>query len=529
MVLVGLAGTVALAGGLCRALGGLVGEAQGQGVTDHLYDLLHAKSVEVDLAYYEDSRYYDTLQRAQQEASYRPTRILTGLVQVAQSGVALLLMAALLFSFHWMVGVVLFLAALPGVLMRTRSARRLYAWQHRQTPTERRAGYLHWMLTGTVHAKEIRLFELGPLFRQRFRTMRGQVRRERLALARDRCLAEFVTQASGTLAVFGSYAFIAYQTMQGAITLGDLVMYYQAFQRGQEFLREMFGGLAGLYEDQLFLTSLYEFLDLDQRVAEPAAPRPIPRPLRKGIAFDHVTFRYPTATRNAVEDVTLVIRPGEHVAFVGENGSGKTTLVKLLCRLYDPTAGAIRLDGIDLREFATTALRREMGVVFQDYVLYHLTVRENIWFGDIGVVPHSDAIVAAARRSGADDVIAGLKHGYDSMLGKWLEDGEELSIGEGQKVALARAFLRSGQIVVLDEPTSALDPRAEYEVFRRFRQLVEGRTSIIISHRFSTVRMADRIYVFEQGRVVEEGGHDELVRRGGKYADLFESQAQFYR
>jgi ATP-binding cassette subfamily B protein len=224
-----------------------------------------------------------------------------------------------------------------------------------------------------------------------------------------------------------------------------------------------------------------------------------------------------------------VIRPGEHVAFVGENGSGKTTVIKLLCRLYDPTEGTITLDDIDLREIETSALRREMSIIFQDYALYHLTARQNIWLGDVDVPPDSRAIVAAAARSGADDVIAGLPKGYESPLGKWLDNGEELSVGEWQKIALARAFLRTAQIIVLDEPTSALDPRAEYDVFSRFGQLVEGRTSIIISHRFSTVRMADRIYVFDNGRIVEEGAHEDLMRRGGKYAHLFEAQAQYYR
>jgi ATP-binding cassette subfamily B protein len=306
-------------------------------------------------------------------------------------------------------------------------------------------------------------------------------------------------------------------------------MYYQAFNRGQEFLKEMLGSLAALYEDQLFVASFYEFVDLEPRAKEPAAPRAVPRPMRGGIVFDHVTFQYPSGSRKALQDVNLTIRPGEHVAFVGENGSGKTSAIKLLSRLYDPTAGAITLDGVDLREFQTTALRREMSVVFQDYALYHLTARENIWLGDIDVAPDSASIAAAAHRSGADEVIARLRRGYETPLGKWLEDGDELSVGEWQKIALARAFLRTAQIIVLDEPTSALDPRAEYELFRRFRQLAQGRTSIIISHRFSTVRLADRIYVFDEGRVIEEGTHDDLMREAGKYASLFDTQAQYYR
>lgn len=528
-LLVALAGGVALVGAVCRSIAGLVSEAQAQAVTDHMHDVLHAKSIEVDLEYYENSEYYDALHRAQQEASFRPTRVLTGLVQVGQSGLSLLAMTGLLFLFHWGIAALLFAAAVPGVLVRMRYAGQMYDWQRRQTPAERRAWYFHWMLTGIVYAKEIRVFDLGPLFMRQFRDVRTQLRRERREIATRRSIAELATQAGGTITVFGSYAFIAYRTVQGMITLGDLVMYYQAFQRGQEFLREMLRGLAGLYEDNLFLSSLYEFLDMKRRVIEPPSPRPVPRPMQTGIIFDHVNFQYPTGTRMVLEDITLTIRPGEHVALVGENGSGKTTLIKLLCRLYDPTDGVISLDGIDLREFETPSLRREISVIFQDYAQYHLSARENIWFGNCEYPPDQERIVAAARRSGADGVIAGLRQGYDTTLGKWFEDGEELSTGEWQKVALARAFLRDAQIIVLDEPTSALDAEAEYEVFRKFQEIAEGRTAILISHRFSTVRMADYIYVLENGRIVERGTHHELVLTGRRYARLFEVQAQYYR
>jgi ATP-binding cassette subfamily B protein len=528
-LLIGLTGGVTLVSVLCRSIAGLVSEAQGQAVTDHMHDVLHAKSTEVDLEYYENPQYYDTLHRAQREAPYRPTRILSGLVRVAQSGISLLAMVGLLFSFHWGIAAVLLAAAIPGLLVRLKYAGRTYRWQRRQTPAERRSWYFDSMLTGDRHAKEIRLFGLGPLFMRRFRDLRQQLRRERLEIATKRSLAELVTQASATLAVFGSYAFIAYRTVQGSITLGDLVMYYQAFQRGQTFLREILTGLAGLYEDNLFLSSLYEFLDLKRKIVEPLHPKPVPRPMQTGIVFDHVSFQYPTGTRKVLEDITLTIQPGEVVALVGENGSGKTTLVKLLCRLYDPTDGIITLDGIDLRQFETAAVRREIGIIFQDYAHYNLTAWENVWFGNVDLPPDREQIAAAARHAGADEVITGLPHGYETVLGKRFEDGEELSIGEWQKVALARAFLRQTQIIVLDEPTSAMDAKAEYEVFRRFRQLAEGRTAILISHRFSTVRMADRIYVLGDGRIIESGPHDELIRHGGTYACLFEKQAQYYR
>jgi ATP-binding cassette subfamily B protein len=277
-------------------------------------------------------------------------------------------------------------------------------------------------------------------------------------MARQRALRQIVTQGSATLAIVGAFAFIAYQTLQQHLTLGDLVLYYQAFQRGQAALQGMLGRLAGLYEDNLFLVNLYELLDLQPTLVEPLHPRPMPHPMQVGIAFHQVSFHYPTTTRKALEDVTLTIRPGEVVALVGENGSGKTTLMKLLCHLYDPTAGCITIDGIDLRHFAIADVRRHVSVLFQGYAKYHLSALDNIWFGNIALPPTEQNIAQAARRAGADAVIRRLPHGYETILGKWFEEGEELSIGQWQKVALARAFLRQAQVIVLDEPTSALDP-----------------------------------------------------------------------
>ena len=492
-------------------------------------DVLLAKSVEVDLEYYESARYYDTLHRAQREAPSRPISIVNGLAQIGQNGISLLAIAGLLLSFHWIVAAILFAAVMTGTAVRLRYTGKMYRWQREQTATERQAGYLNWMLTDSSHAKEIRLFDLGPLFMRRFRDIRRKLRKGRLAITRRRSIADFAAQAFATAAIYGSYAYVAYQALWGTITLGDLVMYYQAFQRVQGFLQGILGSLAGLYEDNLFLSNLYEFLDLKRTVLEPAHARPVPRPMQRGIALNHVSFQYPAGTRKVLEDISLTIRPGEVVALVGENGSGKTTLIKLLCRLYDPTGGTITIDGVDLRQFETKALRREIAVIFQDYAHYHLTARENIWLGNTALPPDHERVVAAARRSGADDVIRALPHGYETILGKWFEDGEELSIGEWQKVALARAFMRDAQIIVLDEPTSSMDAKAEYEVFQSFRQLVAGRTAILISHRFSTVRMADRIYVLKHGSIIEGGTHEELINRRGVYADLFEKQARSYR
>jgi len=528
-ILIAFAAGVALFSALLQLISSLVKETQSLTVTDYMYDILHAKSIEVDLEYYENPKYFDTLHRAQREGPYRPMHILNGLVNLGQSGISLVAMAALLFSFHWAVAVILFAAAIPGVLVRLRYSGKMFSWQRGRTNTERRASYFSWMLTGDAHAKEIRLFNLGNLFIGRFSGFRKQLRKERLEITRKRSVADLVAQASATFLVFGSYAFIAYRAVFGLITLGDMVMYFQAFQRGLGYLRGMLGGLADLYEDNLFLFNLYEFLDLKPKVKEPVYPSIVPRPMQKGIVFDHVSFHYPSGKRKVLEDITLSVKPGEVVALVGENGSGKTTLIKLLCRLYDPIGGTIKFDGIDLREFETTKLRHEISVIFQDYAHYHMTARENIWFGNIEIPLEHKRIVRASRDAGVDDLISGLPKGYETILGKWFEEGEELSIGEWQKVALARAFLRDAQIIVLDEPTSAMDAKSEYEVFKRFRHLLEARAAILISHRFSTVRMADRIFVFDNGRILESGSHEQLLKFGGKYAGLFEKQAKYYR
>jgi len=528
-LLIGFAAGAALLNALFQLINSVVKEAQTLAVTDHMYDILHAKSIEVDLEYYENPKYFDTLHRAQQEGPYRPTRIVNDLVQLGQGGISLLAMAGLLISFHWGMAVLLLGAALPGIFVRFRYSEKLFNWEKGRTQTERKASYFNWLLTGDQHAKEIRLFDLGNPFRTRFGELRRKLRSERLAITRKRSVAEFMAQTAGTVAVFGSFVIIAYRTVQGVITLGDMVMYFGAFQRGLGYLRGMLGGIADLYENSLFLSNLYEFLDLEPKVKEPLRPVTVPRPMQEGLFFENVSFKYPTNNHKVLDDVSLSVGPGEVIALVGENGSGKTTLAKLVCRLYDPQEGIITYDGIDLRRFETTAYRREIGVIFQDYAKYHLTARENIRLGNTHLGEGEHQVEEAAQRAGAEELINKLPKGYDTVLGRWFDEGEELSIGEWQKMALARAFLRDAGIIVLDEPTSALDAKAEYEVFNRFRELLDGHSAVLISHRFSTVKMADRIFVLDAGRIIESGAHEQLIKLGGKYAQLFERQAQYYR
>ncbi len=526
---VGLAAGIAVLTSVARTAASLVTAAQSRVVVDHMYDILHAKSIEVDLEYYENAQYYDTLHRAQEQASYRPIQIVNGLTMIFRSTISLLGVVGLLFSFHWSVGLVLLVAVLPNAVVRVYFSRKTFQLQRQYTGDDRKAWYYHWMLTAVDFAKEIRIFGLGPIFIREYQQLRDRLRSLRLKLDIDRSGLELLAQIIANAAVYTSYGFIAYRTLSGFSTLGDLVMFYQAFQRGQGFLQDLLGGITSLYENNLFLSNLYEFLDLKRTVLEPASPRAVPRPITRGIEFDHIRFQYPNTEREAIEDVSLAVRPGEVIALVGENGSGKTTLMKLLLRLYEPTRGAIRIDGTDICQFTTPDLRREVSIIFQDYAHYNLSARDNIWYGNVEEPPDDARITAAARHAGAHEVIASLHDGYDTVLGKLFERGEELSTGQWQKIALARAFLRNAQIIVLDEPTSAMDPKAEYEVFMKFRELLEGRMAILISHRLSTVRMADRIYVLQNGRVVESGGHEDLVASNGIYAHLFEKQAQYYR
>lgn len=525
---IGLTALVTLLIAGCRTISEIIRENQGQLLTDHVTDVIHSKSAEVDLVYYEDPDYYDTLHRAQQEAPYRPNHIIQALTQLGQSGISLIALAGLLFYLHWAVTLVLFVAVLPVIIVKIRNADRLYEWKFRRTETERQTYEYHHMLTSGVHAKELRIYNLGDIFRKRYRDLREKLRNENLRLAKTRSVFDLVAQVAAIVALFGLLVFVILRTMRGELTLGDMVMYYQAFQRAQTYLQDIMGGLAGLYEDSIFLSHFYNFLDLKSETAACQQCKDVPRPMQDGITFENVSFMYSEKGGNVLEDIDLKIHAGEVVALVGDNGAGKTTLAKLICRLYEPTGGRITLDGADFHDFDVKELRREIAVIFQDYVHYPLTVRENIWVGNTSLNPDDERVRAAAQFSAADAFISNLPEGYDTRLGKHFGGGVEISIGEWQKVALARAFLRDAQMIILDEPTSALSPQSEYEVFQSFQKLIQGHSALLISHRFSTVRMADMIYVLDKGRIVERGPHEDLMKLNGYYAHMFNIQAQQY-
>jgi ATP-binding cassette, subfamily B, bacterial len=528
LFLVALAGLIALLNVAASSVNSIIRASQSALVTDHIQEILHAKSVEVDLEYYENSRYYETLHRAQSQAISRPNQIVEGLFQLGQSCLSLAAVVGLMISLSWVVALVILVTGLPTAYVRWKYSRKLYQMQMDYTIKERKAWYHHWLLTSSDYAKEVRLFDLGSKFINRYRDLREELRDQSLSLIKRRSSADLITQSVGIAAVFGSLAYIANQTLLGIITVGEMVMFFGAVQQSRSLLNSFFFSLIGLYENNLFLTDLYEFLNLEPRVSQPIRPQPIPRPVRDGIHFHNVSFGYIGSDRLVLNGINLAIGPGETVALVGENGSGKTTLVKLLCRLYDPTSGEITLDGIDLREFKTTDLRGDIGVLFQDFARYNFTARENIVLGRSDL-PSDEEVMKAAEFSGATSFISRLENGYSTVLGKWFDEGTELSVGEWQKVALARAFIRDAQIIILDEPTSSLDPYAEDDVICKFKDLARGKMSLIISHRLSTASIADRIYFMNAGYVVESGTHRELMDKGGRYAQMFEVQARHYR
>jgi len=527
---VSLMGLVALVTAVARSFSTTIAELQSLEVADRMKTILHAKSIEMDLEYYENSEYQDTLRRAQQEAPFRPVRIVNALLQVAQSGLSLFVIGAfLMVTLHWGFFLVLLFAALPGLWMRARLARENFELQRKQTSTERAVSYMDLTLTNEWFAKEMRLFGLGAFFSKRSQELRKKLREERIELAKRRTFREAVTQIFTASAVYGSLAFIALRAARGVLSLGSLVMYYQALQRGQGYLQDFLAGISNLYENNLFLKNLSEFLDFKPRIVDTKTPKSIPATPTMGLVFENVSFSYPGKEALVLDNISFAIPAGQTIALVGENGSGKTTLVKLMCRLYDPTKGRILLNGIDIREFSLVNLRQQFSVIFQDFVRYHLPLLQNIALGDIAQIENREKIIGAATRAGADEFIEKLPKGYDTNLGRMFGEGEELSGGQWQKIALARAFLRESPFIIMDEPTSAMDARAEYILFKRFAEMAAGRTAVLISHRLSTVRMADAILLLEGGRISEHGRHDDLVARGGSYARLFEMQAKNYR
>lgn len=518
-----------LGSSLFQTLGNICQQLLQERLSIHVQLLIMEHANSLDLADFENATYYDQLQQAQRESANRPVQMVSGVFGLVRSIITFATMIALLASLSPWVAAAALLTPIPAFISGSR-----YGWwgfqqMRRQSPIRRLMSYLTTLLTTDSFNKEIKLFTLGDHFIGRYRTISTQYYEETKGLLVRRYLASFAWGSLTIASAVGTFFYVALLALRGSITIGALTVYSQAVQQVQGAFQGVLGGVQGLYEHGLYLSTLYDLLDRQPKIAAPAEPRPVSIPFVHGIEFQHVTYRYPAKETAALEDVSFVIKPGETVALVGRNGAGKSTIVKLLGRLYDPSEGRILIDGHDIREYDPGELRSQFGMMFQDYAAYQLSARENIGVGSVGQVDDLAAVKTAASRSGADTVIEALPGGYGSNLGKWFDEGHELSGGEWQKVALARAFMRDAQILILDEPTASLDAQAEHDLFERIRDLAAGKMAIFISHRFSTARKADKILVLEQGRLIEAGTHEELVLHGGQYANLFELQAASYR
>lgn len=497
---------------------------QAELLQDHITSLIHEKSVAVDLAFYELSDYYDHLHRARVEARYRPVALLGNLGALLQNSITLVAMGAILIPLGPWLALALLLSTLPAFYVVVHYALAEYQWRQRTTTDDRRAWYYDWIMTTAEAAAEIRLFGLGKHFQSQYKHLRERLRSERLHLTRRQGFAELAASLIALTIMGGALGWMVWKASQGLVTLGELALIYAAFHQGQGLMRTLLENAGQLYGNSLFLGNLFEFLALQPIVCKGSSPwRPL-HDLKHNIKFERVSFSYPDATTKALDDFTMTIPQGKIVAIVGPNGAGKSTLLKLLCRFYDPDHGSIQIDGRDLKEFAIDDLRRLITVLFQQPVHYNTTVRENIFYGDLKLDATDAAIKAAIRAAGAEEIVSRLPDKEQTLLGRWFTGGAELSVGEWQRIALARAFLRRAPVIILDEPTSALDPWAEADWLERFRQLAAGRTSIIITHRFTTAMHADVIYVMDRGRIVESGSHQRLIEQNGLYAESWSRQ-----
>ena len=491
-------------------------------------EMILEKALTLELGHFEDSEFYDKLTRARREASTRPLSLVMRSFGLVQNGIALLSVGTLLWRFSPWAVVVLLLAGLPSFVAEAKfsgDAFRLFRWR---SPETRMQMYLETVLAREDHAKEVKLFGLGPLLLERYRAIFRKVFREDRALTIRRDTWGFSLGLVSTAAFYAAYAWIAVSTVRGQITLGQMTMYVLLFRQGQAAVSAILAAVGGMYEDNLYLSTLYDYLDTPvEAPAGTATQGPDPG---DGVRFENVSFTYPGASEPAVSEVSFQLPPGHSLALVGENGSGKTTLIKLLTRLYAPSSGRVLLDGLDLAQWSPAALRHRVAVIFQDFARYQLKVGENIGVGDVAHFEDEARWREAALLATAAPFVDQLPEGYQTQLGKWFRDGRELSGGQWQKIALARAFIREGaDILVLDEPTAAMDARAEAQVFEQFRELARERVVILISHRFSTVRVADQILVMQGGRILERGSHAELMDLDGHYAHLFQLQARGYR
>lgn len=510
------------------AISSLIKKKQSFRVESKMFSLIHSKSISLDLLHFEDPSYYDTLSRASREAPYRPTSIVNNLSSLVRSVISLILMGGLLTILNGWLLAILIVANIPGIWLRVHFSELLYDFKREQSPVARKAAYFNWLLTGDRPSRELRLFGLGEYFSGIFKKHFDQQNTEEIKIIRKRSIIELVSSLFKGIAVLVALWYIVDRALGSWISLGELAMYLLAFRMGMTFLRQIIGSVASLYEDNLFVSDVFEFLNLEEKVIalEPVVEL---KGISDGLKLRDLSFRYPGADKNVIDNLNIDIKKGETLALVGANGAGKTTLVRLICRLYDPVSGEIRVDDKDIKNLEPLSYRQLYSVLFQDFMLYNMTAGENISAGDINNKDNLERLSDSASKAGIHKFIQNLPKGYDTVIGRLFDDSRELSWGEWQKIALARALYRKSDILILDEPASALDARSEYELFVRFKDIAAGRTCILISHQFSNVSIADRIALLENGKISELGSHKELIALNGKYAELYGLQRNRYK
>ena len=512
---------------LARALS-LADSLLGDRFTNTVSIRLMRHAARLDLAYFEEPEFYDKLDRARRQTTSR-IGLLAGFAGIAQDLVTLVSLSAVLIWFSPWLLLLLTAAVLPAFLGETHLAGLAYSLLYRRTPQRRELDYVRMLGASNISAKEVKIFGLGEYLAERYARLAERFYAENRGLACRRAITGAALNVLGTAGYYGAYALIILRTVAGTLSVGDLTFLAGAFARSRGLIEELFRNLHGVADQTLYLRDLFEFFEMKPRIAAHPDSIPAPRPIRHGFEFRRVSFAYPGSGKLVLRQIEFRLHPGERIALIGENGAGKTTLAKLLARLYDPTEGQILLDGVDLRDYDPGDLLREVSVIFQDYMKYDMLAIENIGFGKVESMAVPALVEQAATKSLAHQVIAGLPNGYAQMLGRRFENGVDLSVGQWQKIALARAYMRDAQVIILDEPTASLDARSEFEVFQRFSELTNRKMAILISHRFSTVRMADRIMVLDDGLIIEDGTHGQLLARRGRYAELFELQAAGYR
>jgi ATP-binding cassette subfamily B protein len=502
---------------------GFIRKKQSFSLESHMFTLLHKKATSLDLINFENPSYFDCLARASREAPWRPDSILNNLVSMLRGGLSLILMAGLLVALNWWLAILLIAVNIPGVWLRLYYADVIYNFQKEQTPESRKAAYFNWLLTGDRPARELRLFGLGGYFMKLFRQSYDKHKSEEIDIVRRRTIIEVLSDIFKAAAFFVMLYFVAERTISGKITLGEMAMLILAFRQGMVNLKELFGSIALLYEDSLFIGDVFDFLKLSEGIT---AENPVVRHDKSdsSLTVEGISFSYPGSAVKVINNVSFKIGNGEIIAIAGPNGAGKSTLVRLLCRLYKPDSGHIKIGADNIRNMDPEELRKNFSVVFQDFMLYNLTAGENISIGNIDEPASPAEIETSARSSGLHDLISALPKGYDTPVGNLFDDSRELSWGEWQKIAFARALYRKASVLILDEPSSALDAETEYEIFRRLREIVKGRTCLLISHRFTNVKLADRIIVLNKGMIEETGTHDELIMKKGLYYNMYTKQ-----